>query len=227
MIADFDASGAEQTVREIESAGGAASSVTVDVRRTEDAERAVEAATSAWGRIDILVNNAGVYPMGAALEIDEAQWERVLDLNLKGAFFFARAAAARMVAAGRGGSIINIASINAHRPMGGFLPYNVSKAGLTMLTGTLAVELGRSGIRVNTVTPGGIETPGANDLTQTLAQTLGLPSEHVTQGFLTRIPMARMGTPDDVATAVLFLASQAAAYVTGANLVVDGGYLLS
>ena len=227
MIADFDASGAEQTVREIESAGGTASSVTVDVRRTEDAARAVEAATSAWGRIDILVNNAGVYPMAAALETDEAQWERVLDLNLKGAFFFARAAAARMVAAGRGGNIINIASINAYRPMGGFLPYNASKAGLTMLTGTLALELGRSGIRVNTVVPGGIQTPGADDLNQALAQMLGIPAERVTQGFLARVPMARLGTPDDVATAVLFLASQAAAYVTGASLVVDGGYLLS
>ena len=132
-----------------------------------------------------------------------------------------------MVAAGRGGSIINIASINAYRPMGGFLPYNASKAGLTMLTGTLAMELGRFGIRVNAVAPGGIQTPGGDDLTQALAQVLGIPSEHVTQGFLARVPIARVGTPDDVATAVLFLASQAAAYITGASLVVDGGYLLS
>ncbi|HEU4407530.1 MAG TPA: SDR family NAD(P)-dependent oxidoreductase [Polyangiaceae bacterium] len=226
-IVDVDPQGAERTAREIEAAGGVASFSVADVSLPADASRALDEAATRWGGVGILVNNAGVYPIAPTHEAGEEHWDRVLGVNLKGTFFFARAAAARMVAAGRGGSIVNIASVNAHRPMAGLAAYNASKAGVVMLTESLALEFGRFGVRANAIAPGGIKTPGSDEAARTMARLHGLSQEQISGAYAARVPLGRMGEPDEVALAALFLASPAAGYITGATLVVDGGYLLS
>jgi 2-deoxy-D-gluconate 3-dehydrogenase len=227
MMADVDLDAAEQTALMIRRQDGKAAVVRADTSQVADAQAAVDATVQTFGRLDILVNNAGVFPFTSALEMTEAQWERVLDINLKGAFFFAQAAARRMIAGKRGGVIINIASIDAFHPTGFLAHYDASKGGMRMLTKSLAVELAPQGIRVNAIAPGGITTPGAAAGTAAALQAAHVNSEQLTEQFLARIPLKRMGEPDDIATVALFLASQASAYMTGDCLIVDGGYLLS
>ncbi|HSQ61975.1 MAG TPA: SDR family oxidoreductase, partial [Polyangiaceae bacterium] len=174
---------------------------------------------------DILVNNAGIFPPAPALDLSEATWDRVLSVNLKGAFFLAQAVAQQMIRQGDGGAIVNIASIDALHPTGRLAHYDTSKAGLVMMTRSLAFELGPNRIRVNAVAPGVIQTPGADAALAVLAGS-GSPGQ-LKSKFVSRIPLGRLGTPDDVARAVLFLVSEAADYITGSTLVVDGGFLLS
>jgi NAD(P)-dependent dehydrogenase (short-subunit alcohol dehydrogenase family) len=181
----------------------------------------------AYGRVDILVNNAGIFPFAPALELTERMWDRVLEVNLKGTFFCAQAAAQQMVTAGKGGRIVNIASIDALHPTGALVHYDASKGGVAMMTKSLAKEFGPYGITVNAIAPGSIATPGASSATVATVATQGANVEEMTAAFLARIPLGRTGQPDDIATATLFLASDAASYVTGSLLVVDGGYLLS
>ncbi len=181
-----------------------------------------------YGRLDILVNNAGIYPFAAALATSETQWDRVHDVNLRGAFFAAQAAAERMIAQQSGGRILNVASVDAVRPTGNLAAYGASKAGLVMLTKALALELAPHGILVNAIVPGEIVTPGAAKAGEQLRQERGVAVEDMNSpAFLARIPLRRLGTPDDVARVALFLASGLADYITGASVVVDGGYLLT
>jgi 3-oxoacyl-[acyl-carrier protein] reductase len=172
----------------------------------------VEAALAAYGRVDVLVNNAGLFQRTPALELTEADWDRLLDVNLKAAFFCAQAAARAMLARG-GGAIVNVASDAAWS--GGLNPcahYAASKAGMVSITRSLAKELAPHGIRVNALAPGLITT----DMGGTAGSTLpGLA-----------IPLGREGTPDEVAAATVFLASDEASYVTGANLNLSGGLFL-
>jgi 2-deoxy-D-gluconate 3-dehydrogenase len=227
MIMDLDGESAEQTARDLEAVGGDAAFIQADVSEPSSAARVVEAAEKLWGPVEVLVNNAGIYPIAPALECDELLWSRVMDVNLKGAFLLARAVAARLVETRSRGAIVNIASINAQTPMPGLAAYAAAKAGVTMLTRSLAQEFGPLGIRVNAVAPGGIDTPGGQEANRTVAQAFGIPREQVTAMYLGRVPLGRMGQPDDVALAALFLASPAASYITGTSLVVDGGYMLS
>jgi NAD(P)-dependent dehydrogenase (short-subunit alcohol dehydrogenase family) len=227
MVLDVDAEGAEQAARDLETLGATAAFIHGDVSEPAHAVRAVEAAEALWGRVDLLINNAGIYPFAPALECDDALWSRVMDVNLKGTFFLTRAVAARLIQIGRKGAIVNIASINAYAPISGLAAYSAAKAGIVMLTRSLAQEFGRFGIRVNAIAPGGIETPGGAEANRTIAQAFGIAGEQVTAMYLNRVPLGRMGHSDDVALAALFLASPAASYITGASLVVDGGYLLS
>jgi 2-deoxy-D-gluconate 3-dehydrogenase len=206
--------------------------IRADASSAADAARVVSDVVTATGRIDILVNNAGVFPMRPALDIDEALWDRVLDINLKGAFFMAQAAAKAMVEGGagkngRGGSIINIASIDALHPSGNLVHYDASKGGMVMMTKSLALELGKHHIRVNVICPGSIKTPGADAISSTIIASLGITPEQMAAGFLARVPLGRTGAPEDIANATLFLSSTMASYVTGDVMVVDGGYLLS
>ncbi len=224
VVADRDTDAAESTAKLITERGGRATVVHADISQVADAQAMVEAAVNAYGRVDILVNNAGIFPFAPALELTEQTWDRVLDVNLKGSFFSAQAAAKQMVKAGVGGRIVNIASIDALHPTGGLVHYDSSKGGVAMMTKSLAKEFGQYGITVNAVAPGSIATPGAS-LATGVTQEVNM--EEMMAAFLARIPMGRTGQPDDIATAVLFLASDAASYVTGSLLVVDGGYLLS
>lgn len=222
LVVDIKPEAAAETVRQIQARDGIAFAVTADAASPADAERVAQEAVSRFGRLDILVNNAGIFPFSPALQTTEALWDKVLDVNLKGVFFYTQAAAKRMVAAGQGGRIVNIASIDALHPTGNLVHYDASKGGVVMTTKALALEFGQYGITVNAIAPGAINTPGAS------ASSAGVEiSEDVLKQFLVRIPLGRQGAPDDIARAALFLASEASAYVTGSLLVVDGGYLLS
>jgi NAD(P)-dependent dehydrogenase (short-subunit alcohol dehydrogenase family) len=200
-------------VREIDAAGATAHAVALDVRNPDAVERAVAAA----GPLDIVVNNAGIATTKPALETDEAAWQQVIDTNLSGAFRVARAAAKAMVEGGRGGTIINIASILAFRVAKQVPAYVAAKAGLVKLTEALALELAPRGIRVNAIAPGYIET----DLNRELLRS---PSGQAMQA---RIALRRFGTAADLDGALLLLASDAGAYITGATIVVDGGHGLA
>lgn len=222
LVVDINPEAAAETVRQILAKDGIAFAIQADAAKPADAERVALEAVNRFGRLDILVNNAGIFPFSPALQTTEALWDKVLDVNLKGVFFYTQAAAKRMVAAGQGGRIVNIASIDALHPTGNLVHYDASKGGVVMATKSLALEFGQYGITVNAIAPGAINTPGAS------AGTAGVEvTEELLKSFLVRIPLGRQGVPDDIAKAALFLSSEAAAYITGSLLVVDGGYLLS
>jgi 2-dehydro-3-deoxy-D-gluconate 5-dehydrogenase len=216
LLTDIDVGAAATTAGQIRVQGGAVEAWPADASSVADAGRTVRQAVETFGRLDILVNNAGVYPFTPALEVTEALWDTVLDINLKGLFFYSRAAAEEIITEGHGGKIINIASVDAFHPTGRLAAYDASKGGVVMLTRALALELGVHNICVNAIAPGAILTPGS-----------GSPSlsDEPYQAFVERIPLNRMGMPDDVAKVALFLASGAADYMTGSVVVVDGGYL--
>jgi len=205
---------AEEVRRTIEEEGGRALAVQADVRLADDAQRLVSAALEAFGRLDILVNNAGVARDGLLMRMSEEDWDVVLDTNLKGAFHCIKAAQ-RSLLRQRSGRIISIGSVVGLVGNAGQANYSAAKAGLVGLTKSLARELGSRGITVNLVAPGYVETD----------MTAALP-ESVRKAALDRICLGRMGRPEDVAAAVAFLASDAAAYITGQVLVVDGGMAL-
>lgn len=201
--------------------------IRVDCAKPQDATRALDVVAASDGHIDILVNNAGIFPLRGALDVDEEFWDRVVDTNLKGAFFFAQAAARHMKTSGRGGSIINIASIDALHPTGNLSVYDASKGGMVMLTRALAVELGPMHIRVNAICPGGVDTPGADAAMTSMAKKMGTTVETLRANMTRKAPLGRSGTVDDIARAVLFFASPLSSWVTGDAMVVDGGTLLT
>jgi NAD(P)-dependent dehydrogenase (short-subunit alcohol dehydrogenase family) len=166
---------------------------------------------------DVLVNNAGVTITKPLLQQTEEDWDKVIDTNLKGGWLVAQEAARRMVAAGKGGSLINVASILGERVAGGVAPYAISKAGLVQATKTLALELARYDIRVNALLPGYIITDLNRDFL----------SSDAGEKLRARIPTRRFGTPDDLAGPLLLLASEAGRHMTGATVEVDGGHLVS
>lgn len=212
--------------------------VQADAAEVNDAQRVVDAAVQRFGRLDILVNNAAVFQRCLGEEMTEQLWDQTLDTDLKGAFFTARAAALAMVAAGRGGRIISVLSLEAFRPTGMLVAYSAAKAGLNAVTKSLAVEFAEHQIRVNAVVPGAtITTERINDLQQGTFGTSQLAPGAVKTGermerflsalggpaqMLTRMPLGRPGFPDELATAILFLASDMASYISGACLNVDG-----
>lgn len=193
--------------------GGSCDTLALDV--TDAAS--IEAAASAFAETDILVNNAGVVADGPAIDMTEADWDQVVDTNLKGVFLVAQAAARGMKAHGRGGSIVNVASILGLRQAGGVASYAASKAGVIQLTKVLALEFARFKIRVNALAPGYFETDLNDDF---LSSDLG-------QAMMKRVPQRRFGSLADLDGPLLLLASDAGAYMAGATLVVDGGHLTS
>ncbi len=202
---------------EIEAAGGRAAAVACDVTDYASVRRAVDAAEARHGPIDILVNNAGIAIAKPLFEHSEEDWDRVLDTNLKGAWLMSREMASLWMAAHRGGRIINIASLLALRTARQVPAYAAAKAGLVHLTHTLALELGRHGITVNAIAPGYFETDLNRDF---LASTAG-------RALVGRIPLGRSGAAPDLDGALLLLAADAGAYITGAVLPVDGGHAVS
>lgn len=226
VIADIDFDTATKVAQRFRDKGGKAEAIRADNRNLSDAAKVVETTVKAFGSVDILVNNAGIYPISRAIETTEELWDRTMDINLKGVFFYSQAVAREMIKAKKGGKIINIASIDAVHPMGEVSHYNASKGGVLSLTKALALEWAPHGIYVNAVAPGSIWTPGSEKL-RIEQEAAGRNPEELLKKFMTRWPLGRPGEADDVAKVVLFYASDAASYVTGTMLVVDGGYLLS
>lgn len=206
---------ADPTVQETAQSMGAQWMVR-DLRKPEAAQEAIEAATEGSGRLDVLVNAAGVQLRKDAVDVGEEEWQRLLDINLSAAYRLIRAAS-RPLSRARG-SIINITSMAADRVLPRIVPYGATKAALTQLSRGLAAELGPQGVRVNAVAPGHIITPMTQD---------NLAKPEVLEPIMARLPLQRLGTAEDVAEVVLFLASDAARYVTGAVVPVDGGYSLT
>jgi 2-deoxy-D-gluconate 3-dehydrogenase len=224
-VLDLDDRTAHATADRIVRSGRRAVAILANVSDAAADRAAVRTTREKLGQLDILVNNAGIFPFSPAMETTPELWNRVLSVNLSGAFFLAQEAAKAMVEGGRGGSIVNIASVDAFRPTGNLAHYDASKGGLVMLTRSLALEFGPKKIRVNCIAPGSIDTPGAQAATGA-ALPSGVDPQALLKTFLARIPLGRMGAPEDIANAALFLASPAASYITGATLVVDGGYLV-
>ena len=218
VASDINESAAVETVAVIRESGGEATAVGGDVVSSADAADMVQAAVDAYGKLDVLVNSAGV---SGRLEgaTHEDVWDKVIDVNLKGTYLPSWHAVPEMEKAG-GGSIINLASIMAlvGYPVGmggGFNPYNASKGGVLQFTRNLAVDLAAKRIRVNCICPGYVETSMTRILTENPESYATLKARH---------PMGRLGQPEDIANAALFLASDESTFVTGAPLIVDGGY---
>ncbi|RZQ63880.1 SDR family oxidoreductase [Amycolatopsis suaedae] len=210
-----DADGARATADEVTRQGSKAVVRRLDLTRLPEAAGVVDDLAGELGGVDVLVNCAGTGSSELAVEMDFETWRRVLAVDLDGAFLCAQRAARRMIAAGRGGRIVNITSVHEHLPRVGAAPYCAAKAGLGALTEVLALELAEHGITVNSVAPGEISTPMTG-------QPDANPAEHKRPG----VPLGRPGHAKEVAAVVAFLATPAAAYVTGASYVVDGGMSL-
>jgi NAD(P)-dependent dehydrogenase (short-subunit alcohol dehydrogenase family) len=207
----------QELVEQLREAGHEALAVAMDVSSAASVREAFSQIEQNLGTIDLIVNNAGVAATQSVLEHDEATWNQVLDTNLKGAFLVAQEGARRLVQNGKGGSIVNIASILGERVAGGASSYAASKAGLIQLTKAMALELARHGIRVNALAPGYVSTDLNRDF---LASDAG-------QRLMARIPQRRFASPEELDGPLLLLASDAGSYITGAVLAVDGGHLVS
>jgi 3-oxoacyl-[acyl-carrier protein] reductase len=212
VVADLDFEAAQRTAAEL---GQGALAVAADVTDRSSVEALAAAAVEAFGRVDILAANAGIYPSTALASIDDALWDRVMGINVKGALHAIQACTPAMLARGYGRIVLTSSITGPVTGQVGFAHYGASKAAMLGLMRSAAVELATSGITVNAVMPGNIETPG-------LAET----SEEHQRLMFSSIPMGRFGTAEEVGWAVRFLASPEAAYVTGQTLIVDGGQVL-
>ena len=211
-----DEDGAKGTAAEVERAGGRAVVTRLDLAEPVAAGEVIDGLADELGRLDVLVNNAGTMLKKRFLDLDLDDWNRVLAVDLTGAFVCAQRAARRMVAAGHGGRIINVTSVHEHTPLIGAAPYCAAKGGLGLLTKSMAVELAQYGITVNSVAPGEIATP-MNDADDDVdVDTLPRPG----------IPLGRPGDSREIATVIRFLASEESSYVTGASWVADGGMIV-
>jgi NAD(P)-dependent dehydrogenase (short-subunit alcohol dehydrogenase family) len=217
VIADLQEAKAQETSASINEAGGRALAVKVDVMHLPDLAAMVEQTLAHFGQIDILVNNAGILIIKPFLEVTEGDWDRQLGINLKAAFFATQKVAEAMIRTGRRGRIVNVASTSAFTASTiPTVPYDISKAGVRMLTTSSAVQLTRHGINVNAIAPGTIDTE--------LARSAAEP-EKLAKFAEVRIPIGRLGQPQDLVGAVVFLCSDDSDYVLGHTLVVDGGWL--
>lgn len=240
VVADVLDEPSAETVAMIEEHGGTAVASHLDAAAPEDNEAAVQMAIERYGRIDVLLTAAGIShagyksgdrsgdsemvnravqamanPAAGVLDVSQDEWQKVVDVNLTGTFFAIQAAARRMVERGEGGSIVTIASVAAKQPEAGPLAYAVSKAGVWMLTKHVARSLGPVGIRVNAIGPGFIET----NMTRIISE-----FEPIKERFVSTIPLRRLGRPEEIASAALFLASEESSYFTGEILHPDGGF---
>jgi len=220
VVADISLEDCQKVVDEIKKAKGEALAVKCDVTKKEEVEEMVKKAVEKFGKVDILVNNAGICQFKPFLELTEEEWDRTLDINLKGYFLCAQAAAKEM-AKQKSGVIINIASVAMGQQGIGFpniVHYCASKGGIVGMTEALAVELAPYNIRVNAISPGMIETPMIDPVKQ---------DPKIMEAMLARVPMRRVGKPEEVSNLVLFLASDVSSYMTGSTVVIDGGWLAS
>lgn len=221
VVVHYNASrqGAAQVVSEIQTRGGTAVAIQADIVQPQDVARLVSETVDAFGQVDVLINNAGIYPLHGLLEMQPQEWDAVVDANLRSAFLCTQAFAKQIVnqnsaSGGSGGAIVNITSIEAENPAPMHSHYVAAKGGVLMLTRASAFELAAHNIRVNAVAPGLISRPGIEQ-----AWPDGV------ERWQRSAPLKRLGTPEDVADACLFFASPAARWITGANLLVDGGVM--
>jgi NAD(P)-dependent dehydrogenase (short-subunit alcohol dehydrogenase family) len=220
---DRNGAAAEETVKIITDEGGTATAFTADVSRAAEIEAMVGACLKAYGRIDVLDNNVGIAEMGSVVDVTEESWDRVFTVNLKSAYLAMKHVIPAMVKQG-GGSIINISSIASIRHVGiSYVSYNVSKAAMNQLTRSTAIEFAKSHVRVNAILPGLMKTPMVEHSAGLAASYAKGDVEAMWRARDAQVPMGHMGDAFDVANAALFLASDEAKYVTGIELVVDGG----
>ena len=213
LVSDVLDENAERTVQAIQQAGGQALGLRLDVSKRAEVEAVVDAAVERFGRLDILLNNAGIFPRAAALELDDATWDAVLSVNLKGTFLCSQAAARVMVEQGEGGRIVNLASRSAYQFTPRGTHYAASKAGIVAFTRNLAVELAPYKITVNAIAPG---------LTDTAQPRYGHYEAELAE-IARIIPLGAMAQPGDIAAVALFLASDEARFITGQTIHVNGG----
>lgn len=216
VMIDYHSSkeGAERVASDIRKMGHKAAIFQADVTHSSQVGELFRETISNFKKLDVLINNAGTFPLHSLLEMEENDWDRVVDTNLKSTFLCTQLAAQQMVQQGTGGAIVNVSTIEAENPAPMHSHYDAAKAGMSMHARAAALELGQYGIRVNNVAPGLIWKEGIE----------GEWPEGV-ERWLSKVPLGRLGMPDDVADACLFLASPAARWITGANLVVDGGVM--
>lgn len=214
VVADWSEETGEETCKLIKKQKGRARFVKVDVSKAADAENMVKQCLAEYGRVDILFNNAGIVKMGALHETAEADWDQVINVNLKGVFLCSKAVLPQMLKQGKG-KIVNTASIAGLVGFGQIGPYCASKGGIIALTREMAVEYASKKINVNCIAPGVIKTAMTKDM---------LNDPAVTAGFAASTPYPRLGEPEDIALAAVYLASDESDFVTGEVLVVDGGW---
>jgi len=216
-VVDVDAAAAEAAVREIDDSGGEAVAIACDVSNPEQVDAAVAGAIGRFGRLDILVANAGIGSRSPAERMSFEQWQRVIDINLTGVWLFDQAVGRHMIDAGTRGSIINMASVSGQVGITtGNANYAASKGGVIALTRLLAIEWAKHGVRVNAISPTHIRTP--------LVAKAMESNPDMARYFLGNIPLGRLGEPEDIVGAAVYLASDASALVTGHILNVDGGH---
>jgi NAD(P)-dependent dehydrogenase (short-subunit alcohol dehydrogenase family) len=213
-----DAGAAQQVVDEISAAGGAATALRGDVSRAEEADALIEQTLKSYGRLDILVNNAGIYTKGDAANTAETDWDRILNVNLKGVFLCSKYAIPAMKKTG-GGVIVNVASEAGLVAIKNQVAYNVSKAGVIALTKSTAVDFAADNIRANCICPGTTETPLVR-----AALAKEADPEKTRRALEGSRPLNRLGRPEEIAAGILYLAADELGYATGAVLSVDGGY---
>ena len=215
VLADVNSERGAAVADELRSQGLSAGFMACDVSRKADVDALVGHVVQTFGRLDVLVNNAGIFRAADFLDVTEEDFDAVIRVNIKGSFLMGQAAARAMKSSGGGGAIVNMSSVNAVLAIPNIASYNVSKGGINQLTRAMALALADFGIRVNAVAPGTIATE--------LARQAVLTSEAAEKKIMMRTPMKRLGEPDEVAKVVAFLASDAASYITGEIVTVDGG----
>lgn len=219
VIASKNLDEAKQSALELSKQGWEALAIQMDVADEPSVQAAVGEVVKRCGGINILVNNAGIYPSVQFVNMTAADFDKVIAVNLRGVFLCTKYVSAQMIAQGKGGKIINISSIDSMHPsMTGLAHYDASKHGVWGFTKNVALELAAYHIQVNAIAPGGVLTPGVKG---------GGVNQEVLDAFAAQIPMKRMGIPDDIGKVALFLASEMSSYMTGAQITVDGGVLVS
>jgi 2-keto-3-deoxy-L-fuconate dehydrogenase len=222
IVADIRLEAAQEVVKEIQNAGSVAHALALDVTNEEQVRKTLPEIVREQGRLDILVNNAGVSHVGSILETSSEDWDRVMNVNARGVFLCSKYAIEQMVAQQpQGGILVNIASVAGMIGVDRRLPYSASKGAIISLTRSVAMDFVKEGIRVNAICPGTVHTPFVEGY---LERNFAATKDEERNKLHARQPLGRMGRPDEIAAAALYLASDEAAFITGSTLVIDGGW---